>query len=129
MAENKSPKTFAAGGSVSKYRLIKFDGDMDVIHNTATDSDDPVGVAKNSAEEGELVAVSLINEPGTLEMEASGAIDADADVYAADDGKIQALPGSAGDYRKVGKALEAASGEGSIIEVLPYDYNHVETVS
>ncbi|MCF8094466.1 MAG: DUF2190 family protein [Desulfobacteraceae bacterium] len=130
MAENKSPKTFDAGAAVSKYRLVKFDGSMDVIHNTATATDDPVGVSRNSAEAaGEYVTVSLLNEPGTLEVEAGGAISADADVYAAADGKIQALPSGAGDYRKIGKALEAASGDGSIIEILPYDYNHVETVT
>lgn len=130
MAENKSPKAFDAGAAVSKYRLLKFDGSMDVIHNTAAATDDPVGVSQNSAEAaGERVGCAFLNEPGTLEIEADGAISADADVYAADDGKIQPLPSSAGDYRKIGKALAAASGAGSIIEVLPYDYHHVETVT
>lgn len=130
MAENKSPKTFEAGAAVSKYRLVKFDSNMDVVHNTATATDDPVGVSKNAAEvAGDYVTTGFLNEPGTQELEASGAISADADVFAAADGKIQALPASAGDYRKIGKALKAASGNGSIIEVLPYDYHHVETVT
>ncbi len=130
MAENKSPKTFNAGAAAGKYRLVKFDGSMDLVHNTATATDDPVGVSQNAAEAaGDRLVCAFLNEPGTLEIEASGAISADADVYAAADGKVQALPSGAGDYRKIGKALKAASGAGSIIEVLPYDYHHVETVT
>ena len=130
MAENKSPKTFTAGAAVSKYRLVKFDGSMDVIHNTATATDDPIGVSKHGAEAaGNYVPVAFLNEPGTLEMEAAGAITAGADVYAAADGKIQPLPGTPGDYRQIGLALEAASGDGSIIEVMPYDYHRTETVT
>lgn len=129
MAENKSPKTFDAGAAVGKYRLVKFDANMDVVHNTATATDDPVGVTRNGAASGDPVAVSLVNEPGTLEMTAAGAIDAGADAYAADAGKIQALPEAAGTYRKIGVAITAASADESVIEVLPYDYHATETVS
>ena len=128
MIEN-AKKTFEAGGAVSAKRLVKLSGGQ-VVHNTATATDDPIGVAEfAAAAQGDPVAVRLINGAGTFEMTAAGAIDADADVYAAADGKIQALPVDAADYRKVGKALEAATADGDIIEVLSYDINHVETVS
>jgi len=47
---------------------------------------------------------------------AAGAITAGADIYAAASGKVQALPGVSGTYRKVGVAIEAAAGNGSIFE-------------
>lgn len=63
---------------------------------------------------------------GTVSMVASGAISAYTDVYGAASGKITSTPG--GEY--MGLALEAASGDGSIIEVLqreaPANYSVTE---
>jgi hypothetical protein len=61
----------------------------------------------------EPVAVRLWSAQGTRKMMASEAITAGADVYAAASGKI-ATTGTV----FVGTALEAASGDGSIIEVM-----------
>jgi hypothetical protein len=57
-----------------------------------------------------------VKRAGTHKITASGAITKGADIYAAAAGKVQALPGTAGTYRKVGFALEAASTDGDIIE-------------
>lgn len=128
MTEN-GKKTFEAGGAVSAKRLVKLSSGQ-VVHNTVTDTDDPIGVSEYAAAaQGDLLATRLLNDAGTFEMTAAGAISADADVFAAADGKIQALPAAAGTYRKIGKAIEAATADGDIIEVLPYDYNATETVS
>lgn len=129
---NKGPRTFQLGlvcGAL--YRLVKL-ASGSVVLNTATATDDPIGAIvgiDGSGDEGDFASVQFLKDNGTMQLEAAGAISQDADVYAAADGKIQALPADAGDYRKIGKALEAASGDGSVIEVLPYDFHHVETVS
>ena len=122
-------KTFTAGAAFIAFALVKLSSGK-VIENTATATDDPIGVAEcAAAADGDLVAVRLLNGPGTFEMVAAGAIDADADVYAADGGKIQALPVAAGTYRKIGIALAAATADGDIIEVLPYACQATATVS
>lgn len=128
---NKGPKTFQLGtGGGALYRLVKLDSG-DVVLNTATATDDPVGAIvgiDGPGDAGDFAAVQFLKDDGTVPLEAAGAVTQNADVYAAADGKVQALPSVAGDYRKIGIALQAASGDGSVIEVLPYDFQHVETV-
>jgi len=122
-------KTFTAGAAFLAHALVKLSSGK-VIENTATATDDPIGVAEyEAAADGDVVAVRLLNTEGTVEMVAAGAITSGVEVYAAADGKIQALPAGAGTYRKIGIALEAATADGEIIEVLPYDYQATTTVS
>lgn len=128
MQWNQGPKSFTVGtGGVSAYRLVKLSSGT-VVHNTATSTDDPIGVALSEGVAGVVVAVDLINKGGTMQIEAGGAITSGALVYAAANGKVTAVPAAAGTYLKIGYALCAASGDGSIIEVLPYDYNATTTV-
>lgn len=63
-----------------------------------------------------LAAVEPLNKNGTLEMVASGVIAEGADVFPAASGKISAT--AAGNA--LGKAIEAATADGDIIEVLIY---------
>jgi len=128
MSEIKSPITFTTGAAVSAKRLVKLSS-SEVIHNTASDTDNPIGTSDYAVADGDNVAVRLLSEAGSLEMTAAGAIAADADVYTAADGKIQELPGDADDYKKIGIALEAATADGDIIEVLPYEVGNITTVS
>ncbi|MBA2881828.1 hypothetical protein HNR65_002159 [Desulfosalsimonas propionicica] len=129
---NKGPKTFPIGtGGGVRNRLVKLAGGT-VVLNTATATDAPIGAIvgmDGDGAEGDFAAVRFLKDDGTQELEAAGAADAGADAYAADQGRVQALPSTAGDYRKIGKFLQAASGAGSLIEVLPYDWHHVETVT
>jgi len=129
MQHVNGPKTFDIGtGGVSANRLVKLSDAATVVHNTGTSTDDYVGVTSSYGDAGERVGVDLINKNGTVELTAAGAITAGAAVYAADAGKIRALPVTAGTYRRVGKALAAASGDGSIIEVLIYNPHGTTTV-
>lgn len=123
------PRNFQSGsGGATAGRLVKLSSGK-VVHNTATATDDPIGVALSTGAENDYVTVQFLTKEGTLEMTAAGAITAGAEVYAAAAGKIQALPAAAATYRKIGIALVAASGDGSIIEVLPYDYQATTVVS
>ena len=63
-----------------------------------------------------LAAVEPLNKSGTLEMVASGVIAEGADVYPAAGGKISATAAGGA----LGKAIEAATADGDIIEVLVY---------
>ena len=129
MQSINGPKSFTVGtGGVTANTLVKLSSGT-IVANTATATDQPIGIALSDGDAGDVVAVSLINKEGTLEIKAAGAITNNADVYAAADGEIQALPAAAADYKKIGIALAAASGDGSIIEVLPYDYTTTTTVS
>lgn len=128
MSEAKSPITLEAGAAVASKRLVKLSSGT-MVYNTETETDNPIGATEYATASGENGSVRLLSEAGTLELTASGAISQDADVYAADDGEIQALPTAAGTYRKVGIAMEAATADGDIIQVLPYDYNATTTVT
>lgn len=129
MQYSNGPKAFTVGtGGVSAYCLVKLSAGT-IVANTATDSDCPIGIALDDGSAGDVVSVAFLNKEGTHQIKAAGAITINADVYAAADGEIQALPAAAADYKKIGIALQAASGDGSIIEVLAYDYHTVTTVS
>lgn len=187
--KNSGPKTFIIAVAVAMYRLVKLTAGK-VTHNTAASTDKPIGATLGYGAAGEDVAVQFLKDDGTMELEAAGAISLDADVYAADDGKIQAIPGTttawaagteygAGDlvvpssgnenghyykcttagtadgsteptwpedgttvtdgtavwtdmgsnvFLHVGTALQAASGAGSIIEVLATDKGDTKTI-
>ena len=104
--------------------VLAFDGDvyrgMDVRQRFG---------ARDYTEAGNSASIKYLTSPGTIEMEAAGAIVSGADVFAAADGKIEALPATTGTYRRIGTALEAASAAGAVIEVLPDDFNSTKTVA
>ena len=109
-------KTFVASEAIPANRLVKLDsaGTVSIADITTT----PIGTSPNTetADAGEL-GVRLLNTGGTFEMVADAAIVKGAVVYGQNDGKID--DDSGGSAVRVGVALQAASGDGSIIEVLP----------
>jgi len=117
MSETKSKITLTTGAAVSQKRLVQLSTGT-AIHNVATTK--PIGVADYAAASGDNVAVNLLSGEQTIEITAAGAISLDADVYAAAAGKVQALPTDGGNYIKIGVAMEAATADGDIIEILPY---------
>lgn len=76
-----------------------------------------IGTVERPAAAGALVTVKPRNVVGTHEMVADGAISAGASIYGAAAGKISATANGA----PVGQAIEAATADGDIIEVLPYE--------
>ena len=120
--------SLVAGADLVSHRLVKLSSG-EAVYNTATSTDNPIGVTKLNAKDGDDVSIAPINKEGTVEICAAGAITKGVDVYAAADGKVQALPVAAATYRHIGIAMAAASGDGSIIEVLPNDTISTETVT
>ncbi len=129
MTMNNGPLTRTAGtGGVNGQRLVKLSSGT-VVYCTATATDDPIGVTLYAAVAGDPVAVKTLNDQGSLELEAAGAISLDADIFAGALGKITALPATPGTYRRVGKALQAATADGDVIEALPYNDGKTVTVT
>lgn len=108
-------KTFRAGGALGQYLRVKTPTALAL----AGASDVSLGVTESPAfASGDLVAVRLANAQGTRKMVALDAITAGSVVYAAANGKVSAT-GSIIE----GRALEASTNDGDVIEVMPLGAN------
>lgn len=117
-AGNISKKADAA--LATRYLLVKIGSDADHVA-VAGAADIPLGVCTDEPPAAEdWCNVALFGSIGTtLPMVASAAIAAGDFVVSAANGKIRALPAAAATYYIIGRALEAASGDGVLIEVDP----------
>lgn len=106
-------RTFECDEALAEFRHVKMDSDGKVTYAGALDAADGTTERFTSAA-GETVAIRLNSHPGTRRMVASGAISRGAPVYGAASGKIASVG-----FRYRGKALEASSTDGNIIEVDP----------
>lgn len=105
-------KSFDAGAARGEYRRVYLNAGVLTV---ATASELAIGVQRDeSFAATDPVAVILKSKQGTIPMVANGAISAGASVYAAAAGKVA----SSGSIRE-GIALEAATADGNVIEVLP----------
>lgn len=120
--ENSGTKTLLAGAAISAYRRVRFDG-TSVVHAVAGEHWD--GTAMASADSAAYVAVRLRSVPGTRFMIAAAAISAGATVYGAAAGKISTV--AVGE--PVGVAMQAASGDGSRIEVETWPMGYSQLLS
>jgi hypothetical protein len=111
-------RPFKAAGAIGQYLRVKTPSALVV----AGASDVSIGVTENPVfAAGDLVAVRLANAQGTRFMVAAGEIAADDVVYAAAGGKVAAT----GTVIE-GRALTAASGNNSVIEVQPLGANTLD---
>jgi len=109
-------RSFPTGGTAFSrgQRVILSSGNLALAG--ATDLE--IGVIENPATTNDTLApVRLVSRETTLRMLAGAAISQYADVYPAASGKISSTSSGG---PPIGIALEAASGNGSLIEVLPY---------
>lgn len=106
-------KTFQAGAAIAQYLRVKLSAGK--LAASGVDDDDLGQIEDASFADLDYRRVRLRNAMGTAKFVAAGAITAGAKVYQAASGKISATASG----RLIGLALEAASGNNSIIEVLP----------
>ena len=114
---NAGPKTFTAGEALEAYCQVKLDSTAgQVVYADAADYQDVIGVTLDKVASGEKVAVQLKNTGGTVKIRAAAPILAHAELKGANDGEVTAV-GSTTTEAVAGVALEAASGDGAVIEV------------
>lgn len=112
MPYNEGVKAFTSGEALATRRRVKKSSGT-VVYSDA--DEDYIGVTEHACASGDVVSVKLKNCAGTFEMTAAGAISVNTHVHPADDGKVDdAVAGPV-----IGYALEAATADGDIIEVLP----------
>lgn len=121
MATQSDPceKTFTAGGTITKFALVKLSAANTVIVTTGVgDADGAViGVAQNAASTGGAVNVRLLHCAGSLKIVAAKAITAGSRVYTAASGKGTDATTS---NTSIGLANSAAGADGDVIEIIPH---------
>ena len=119
--------TRAADAAISERFLLGKIGSASDRIDVCGASDTPLGVITDEAEEEEdLVNVTLLGSAAsTLKMVASGAIAQGALLEPAASGRVQTLGVGAGTHHVVGRALDAASAAGDVIEVDPHYFLRV----
>lgn len=104
-------RTFTAGGALGQYLRVKISASKLALAGAA---DRSIGTMPAPAfADGDPATVTLRNKMGTRRMIANGAVTAYTNVYSAASGKVSAT----GIYYE-GMALEAATADGDVIEVL-----------
>ncbi len=107
-------KTFIATEALERYRRVKLTTGSGTAVEYADAGEDAIGVTQDAVAAGARVAVKLITAPGTFKVTASAAITAGAVLYGANDGKVS----SSSSGSAIGRAGAAASGDGSVIELI-----------
>jgi hypothetical protein len=109
-------KTFTAGEALEADRRVKLNAAGTAVVYAGV-GDRMIGLTRDKAANGGQVEIKLRNFPGTRRMVAAAAIAAGARIYGAASGKIDDDSTTTGPCE--GYALADASGDGSVIEVLP----------
>ena len=116
---NPGTRTFTAGEALENKRRVKIKNGTTTTPpevEYADAGEQHIGVTEYAVASGDLVAIKLRNADGTHEITAAGAFDVDATLYGAADGKVDdAASGSA-----IGKAVEAATADGDIVETVEF---------
>lgn len=109
---------YTAGEAIEIYKRVKYDTTARQVLKSGA-GEDWIGIAFRTVASGDPLTVMLRTKPGTLTMVASAAITAGAAVYGSADGKVATTAVG----QQVGIAVEAASGDGSHLEVLGVQEN------
>lgn len=119
MAKTTNPITFIANVELAqKLRVAIVSGTTTSPPNVGIAGVGDAGIGINDVLTAitKLCAVEPLNKSGTLEMVASGVIAEGADVFPAAGGKISAVAAGG----SLGRAMEASTADGDIIEILVY---------
>jgi len=111
-------RTYTASVAIAAHLLVKTAGSTANSVAIATAGSDVIGCStENAIASGAKGAIRLFNGGGTVKLTAAGAIAVNALVYVAGSaGKID----DAVNGRPLGIAMEAATADGDIIEVMPF---------
>lgn len=108
-------KTFEASAAIAKHARVKVASTGKISEAGLADKE--IGTALNEAfADGDRVAVKLRTAPGTHKMIAADAVSIGDAVFTQASGKVGDTEATA---FLVGTALDAATADGDIIEVLP----------
>jgi hypothetical protein len=105
------PISITAGEALAAFRCVKPFGST-VVYADAGDV--PVGITQAVAASGAEAVLRSFSE-GTCKVMAADSFSAGARLYVADDGKVSDTING----RMIGTALEAATADGDIIEIVP----------
>lgn len=123
MSESRQPYPIVGGEALPRHRVVKAGSGskMDLVD---AKTERPLGVthgrSTGAADKGSAIYVH-----GICKATASAAIVQDAQLMAVAGGKVATHDGLAGSYY-LGRALEAATGDGHEFEILLYDNPYPE---
>jgi ABC-type ATPase with predicted acetyltransferase domain len=107
-------KAFTAAGTIKQYARVTIGSGGTITEAGLAVKD--IGTAMEPAVSGDVVSVKLRSGSGTHKMIAIEALAIGATLYTETDGKVQDTAASTS--FQLGTALEAATADGDIIEVL-----------
>ncbi|OQB95577.1 MAG: hypothetical protein BWX86_01151 [Verrucomicrobia bacterium ADurb.Bin122] len=110
----KNPVGFTATEALEAFRRVKLTSGSGTAVEYADAGEAAIGVTVSAAALGEMVLVSLVKAGETHKVTCSGAVVGGAPLYGTNDGKVD----DAGTGATIGVALEAGSGNGSVIEAI-----------
>jgi hypothetical protein len=105
---------FKAGEALAIRRCVKLNASGHAVYADA--GEEFIGVTEEAVSSGDPVSVKLINCSGTFKVTVAGTTAARADLWVANDGKVNDV--ASGEVAFYG--LGAGSADGSIIEALPW---------
>jgi len=111
---DSNTKAFTAAGTIKQYARVTLGSGGTITEAGLAVKE--IGTAMEPAVSGEVISVRLRTAAGTHKMIAIEALAAGATLYTETDGKVQDTAASTS--FQIGTALEAATADGDIIEVL-----------
>ena len=111
---NSGLKAFTSGATINRYQRVKLSAGVLAV---AGEDEYAIGFAEENVVSGDQCTVKLINVSGTFKAISNEAVSVGATLYGAAAGKVQDTDPGSGTARFI--ALEAASGDNSVLEILP----------
>ncbi len=122
--QTKEIRYFTAGEALAAYRCVKLSSGT-IVYADAADDQAWIGITQEACANGANVAVKLKTTASTFKVTAGEAFALGASLYSDADGKLADTDPTDGVILAV--ALEAATAEDDIVEVLPTTETYVPT--